>query len=75
MPEKLPEKLPDLQIAIALKMAEDSKITYNQLAKSTHKSREAIRKNIGKLKGMGIVKRIGSNKGGYSKVNLPNSEK
>jgi ATP-dependent DNA helicase RecG len=68
--EKLPEKLPDLQKAIVLQMRSDPKVTYDQLAKTTKKSREAIRKNIRRLKELGIIKRIGPDKGGHWQVTL-----
>lgn len=68
--EKLPEKLPDLQKAIVLQMRSDPKATYDQLAKTTKKSREAIRKNIRRLKELGIIKRIGQDKGGHWQVTL-----
>lgn len=35
MPEKLPEKLFDLQKAIVLQMDSDPKVTYDQLNKTT----------------------------------------
>jgi predicted HTH transcriptional regulator len=70
LPEKLPEKLPDLQKAIVLQMRSDPKVTYDQLAKTTKKSREAIRKNIRRLKELGIIKRIGPDKGGHWQVTL-----
>ncbi|WP_155315221.1 winged helix-turn-helix transcriptional regulator [Desulfosarcina alkanivorans] len=71
LPGKLPEKLSDLQRSIVAQMQSNPKIAYDQLAKATQKSREAIRKNIGRLKTLGIVKRIGPDKGGHWKVLLP----
>lgn len=68
--EKLPEKLPDLQMAIVPQMHSDPKVTYGQLAKTTKKSREAIRKNIRRLKELGIIKRIGPDKGGHWQISL-----
>lgn len=68
LPEKLPEKLPELQKTIINNMLNNSKITYTQLAGITGKSREAIRKNINKLKEAGFIKRIGPDKGGYWQV-------
>ena len=67
-PDRLPEKLPDLQMAIVLQMQSNPKITYDQLAKATKKSREAIRKNIGRLKELGIIKRIGPDRGALEGV-------
>jgi ATP-dependent DNA helicase RecG len=65
---KLPEKLPELQKIVINNMLENSRITYAQLAGITGKSREAIRKNINKLKEAGLIKRIGPDKGGYWQV-------
>lgn len=70
MPEKLPEKLLDLQKAIVLQMRNDPKVTYDQLGKTTKKSRAAIRKNIRRLKELGIIKRIGPDKGGHWQISL-----
>jgi len=71
LPEKLPEKLPDIQLEIIQKMRADPKITYIQLADMAGKSKEAIRKNINKLRQMGIINRIGPAKGGHWQVILP----
>ena len=65
---KLPEKLPELQKIVINNMLKNSRITYAQLAGITGKSREAIRKNINKLKEAGLIKRIGPDKGGYWQV-------
>ena len=67
-PEKLPEKLPELQKIVINNMLKNSRITYAQLVGITGKSREAIRKNINKLKEAGLIKRIGPDKGGYWQV-------
>jgi ATP-dependent DNA helicase RecG len=64
----LPEKLPELQKIVINNMLKNSRITYAQLAGITGKSREAIRKNINKLKEAGLIKRIGPDKGGYWQV-------
>lgn len=66
--EKLPEKLPELQKIVINNMLKNSRITYPQLAGITGKSREAIRKNINKLKEARLIKRIGPDKGGYWQV-------
>ncbi len=66
--EKLSEKLPELQKIVINNMLKNSRITYAQLAGITGKSREAIRKNINKLKEAGLIKRIGPDKGGYWQV-------
>jgi len=52
-------------------MLENPNITYMMLTDDTGKSKEAVRKNIQKLKSMGLVSRIGPDKGGYWQVKLP----
>jgi len=47
----------------------DSKITINQIAKKLFVSRITILREIGKLKEMGILHRIGPAKGGHWEVN------
>ncbi len=69
--EKLHENLSGLQKKIVELMRADPKITYDELIKSTNKSREGLRKNIQRLKEAGIVKRIGPDKGGHWKVIEP----
>ncbi len=67
-PDELCEKLTGLQNKIMAFMKSDPKVTYDELAKWTSRSRESIRQNIGRLKEAGIVKRIGPDKGGHWKV-------
>jgi len=69
--QKLPEKLTDFQKKIVRRMLENPNITYMMLTDDTGKSKEAVRKNIQKLKSMGLVSRIGPDKGGYWQVKLP----
>jgi len=68
LPKELHEKLSDLQKKIISSMLEDPKVTYEQLITITGKSREAIRKNINKLKEKKLIQRIGPDKGGYWQV-------
>jgi ATP-dependent DNA helicase RecG len=65
LPEKLPETLSELQETILRQMRDDPKVTYAALAQSTQKSREAIRRNIQYLKALGLIRRIGPDKGGH----------
>jgi ATP-dependent DNA helicase RecG len=46
----------------------DPKVTYNELADITGKTRETIRVHIKKLKELNLIKRIGPDKGGYWKI-------
>ena len=73
--EKLHENLSELQNNIIVSMLKNPKITHTQLAAILGKSREAIRKNINKLKEMGIIKRFGPDKGGYWHVTLQGNKK
>ena len=68
LPEKLPENLSELQRIIMTNMLQKPRITYAQLVNITGKLREAIRKNINSLKKAGLVKRIGSDKGGHWQI-------
>lgn len=68
--EKLHENLSELQKNIIVSMLKDPKITHTQLSAILGKYREAIRKNINKLKEMKIIKRFGPDKGGYWQVTL-----
>ena len=68
--EKLHENLSELQKNIIVSMSKDPKITHTQLSAILGKSREAIRKNINKLKKMGIIRRFGPDKGGCWQVTL-----
>ena len=66
--EKLGVKLGENEIKI-LKLMEDNKyITTKELSEHIKISTTAVDNNISKLKKKGILKRIGSDKGGYWKV-------
>ncbi len=75
LPEKLPEKLPEIQRQIIENMLKNPKITYNELADITRKTRETIRVHINKLKGINLIKRIGPDKGGYWEILSPQTTK
>ena len=71
----LPEKLPEIQRQIIENMLKNPKITYNELADITRKTRETIRVHINKLKGINLIKRIGPDKGGYWEILSPQTTK
>jgi len=64
----LPENLPEIQKQIIENILIDPKITYNELADITGKTRETIRVHIKKLKELNLIKRIGPDKGGYWEI-------
>jgi len=68
LPENLPENLPVIQKQIIENILIDPKITYNELADITGKTRETIRVHIKKLKELNLIKRIGPDKGGYWEI-------
>ena len=68
LPENLPENLPVIQKQIIENILIDPKITYNELADITEKTRETIRVHIKKLKELNLIKRIGPDKGGYWEI-------
>ena len=49
-------------------MLDNTRITYNELAKITGKHRDTIREHVGKMQKEGIITRIGPDKGGYWQV-------
>lgn len=57
--------LSDLQTQILKLIAEDAKISYETIAATTNRDRATIRRNIQKLKSLGFLHRIGSDKNGY----------
>ena len=73
--ENLPENLPETQQDIIKNMLKNSKVTYDELAGITGKTRETVRVHINKLKEMGIIKRFGPDKGGYWHVTLQENKK
>jgi len=74
--ENLPGNLPETQQDIIKNILTNPKVTYDELADITGKTRETIRVHINKLKEMEIIKRFGPNKGGHWHVTLhENKEK
>ena len=49
-------------------LIENSKYTYDELAKKLNKTRETVRANLRILENKQLVKRVGSDKNGYWKV-------
>ncbi|WP_410522724.1 HTH domain-containing protein [Pedobacter sp. BS3] len=47
----------------------NARITIKELAEQLNISTRAVEKNIAKLKTIGILERIGSDKGGHWKIN------
>jgi len=68
IPRKYPEGLTSNQINILKLLTNNNRLTRIQLAEELNISPETIKKNIEKLKEKGLLKRIGSDKGGYWKV-------
>lgn len=68
LPVNLPVNLPETQQDIIKNILTNSKVTYDELAGITGKTRETIRVHINKLKKMGVIKRFGSDKGGHWQV-------
>ncbi len=66
--EKVGSKLVESQIKILLIVFEKPNITKREMSKILRISETAIDKNIAKLKSLGILKRVGPDKGGYWKV-------
>ncbi len=60
--------LSDLQSQIVGLIRETPTISYDELTLITGKDRSTVRRNVGKLKDMGLLHRIGSKKTGYWEV-------
>ncbi|MBI5389811.1 putative DNA binding domain-containing protein [Candidatus Woesearchaeota archaeon] len=65
-----PLKVSALQTEILKKVVTNNSMTYTQLADILKRDKATIRRNIQKLKELGIMKRIGSDKGGHWEVLL-----
>ena len=63
--ERVGSKLVENRLRIILLILEDEKITKNRMSEILNISETAIDKNILKLKKLGIVKRVGPDKGGH----------
>ncbi len=66
--EKVGSKLVESQIKILLLVNENSKITKKEMSNAIGISTTAIDKNVEKLKSLGILRRVGPDKGGYWEV-------
>ena len=66
--ETVGSKLVENQLKIVLLILEDEKITKNRMSEILNISNTAVDKNILKLKKIGIIKRIGPDKGGHWEV-------
>jgi len=66
--ERVGSKLAENQLKIIFLILEDEKITKNRMSKILNISNTAVDKNILKLKNLGVIKRVGSAKGGYWEV-------
>ncbi len=64
----LPENLPATHKQIIENMLMNPKVTYNELADITGKTRETIRVHVKMLKEMKLIKRIGPHKGGHWEI-------
>lgn len=60
--------LSDLQSQILALIRTDTTISYDDIASKTEKDRSTIRRNVSKLKEMGLLHRAGSRKTGYWKI-------
>ena len=60
--------LSDLQTQILELIRQKATISYNELASVTGKDRSTVRRNVGKLKDMGLLRRVGSKKTGHWEV-------
>lgn len=67
-PVNAPVKLNKTQLQILNAIQQNNLITYDELSLKLNKDRTTIRKNISKLKQLGIIQRTGSDKNGYWEV-------
>lgn len=65
---KLGDKLGDNQLLILESLKNKPYLSLSQLSKIIGISQTAIENNIAKLKGLGILKRIGPDKGGHWEI-------
>ena len=66
--ERVGSKLVENQLRIILLISEDEKITKNRMSEILSISDTAVDKNILKLKSLGIIERVGPDKGGHWEV-------
>ncbi len=70
IPRKYPEDLNQNQVRILKLLEKDNTLTRDQMSRKMKVSPETVKKNIEKLKQRDLLKRIGSDKGGYWEINL-----
>ena len=73
--EKDLEKLSENQRKILICIKENEGITQSQLSKEVGISPRNIRNNINRLKELGLLTRIGPDKGGHWEINITNPAK
>ncbi|MFH1953081.1 MAG: RNA-binding domain-containing protein [Pseudomonadota bacterium] len=66
--------LTDNQLKILVTVRQDRAVTQQRLSELIGITSKNIRLNMKKLKGKGLLKRIGPDKGGYWKITLPNEK-
>jgi len=66
--EKVGSKLVENQLKIVLLILENEKITKNRLSEILNISNTAVDKDILRLKKLGIIERVGPDKGGHWEV-------
>lgn len=66
--DKVTDKVTENQKNIIDLLQENSKFTAAELAQKVGISQRKVKDNLRKLKEMGLLKRIGSTKGGYREV-------
>ena len=67
-PANAPVKLTGLQEQLLTLIKQEPKATLDSLAGQSGKDRSTVRRNIAKLKGIGILRRVGSDKDGYWEI-------
>ncbi len=68
-PVNAPVKLTQIQEQLILLLKNNPNITYPEIVSALEKDRRTVSRNIKKLKELGIIVRIGTNKAGYWQVN------
>jgi len=67
-PKNAPNNISKMGNKILSELIKNNKITYEELSSILKVDRTTVMRNISKLKEKGLVKRIGSKKGGYWKI-------
>ena len=71
LPERLPEKLPEKAAAILSALNRNPNLTIADLSATLGISSTAIKKHIARLRTHGLLVRVGSDRAGHWKVNVP----